>query len=337
MQDNKEPSQGELLPLIEQAEQLTQGLRELHERIGATALEELDGITRHSLQEMSTRLGGVARSVGLLAHARPSAAEPRPRTPEESLLYESILGPEFRRRFSDIQFKEPPTILRIQDDTTFVVEKQTIRLSREGIFLFNKLLLEDSGCDTAYFVQKFRRDGESLTSAKNRTRNIVKELQRALGEGVIYQLHRYRHRDLYLSKNIILIDGRSAKISALADEALLPSSDTQKSAQLDKEDAKPEQAPVITQEKPWEDADYIATQADVPVEVARAFIALHRPKLGTVFSASQMRDRPGPSEYIILNTEHFSPKFVEWAIAGLRKAKAAYEARHPDVNKRKSH
>lgn len=316
MEDNERLPRGELLLLIKEAERLTHGLCELRKAIGATALEELDDMTHYYLGEMSVRLGVIASSIGSLAGRRPLAREARPQPPEESVLYEAILGPEFRPLTSVLNFRERPTMLHIQDDATLVVGGKIIRLSREEIFIFNKLLLRGEECGTSYFAQKFRWAGQSLSNAKVQARSLIKGLQHKFGEEIIYQFQTGRSRNYYLSRNVMLIDSRNVEAPEKADNIFTPASDMQ--------------AAVAAKEKIWGDADYIAVQAGVPAEVARAFIALHRSKIGNIFSASQMLSQPGPNKHIRLQTEHFSPGFVVWAIAGLREAKAAYESRRQD-------
>lgn len=104
------------------------------------------------------------------------------------------------------------------------------------------------GAPTRFFVEKFIRDGEFMSSAHRRTMSMLKVLVDKLGENIMYQ-SQLKGRAFKISRNILLTDNRN-NVDGSVKPTPESSADDKPSSPLG--------------EDGWGNADYIAAQARVP-------------------------------------------------------------------------
>lgn len=289
-----------LTPAIETLKVGLEELYALRGTIGNTALNEADPLTRFRLAATVSTL--VAAGNALQSFAGKAWPERELKLPPEEKLYECLLGTEYFYKGTFTIYDEPPHNIVIWDDTTLIADGSLTPLTREEVYIVNKLMSDYRGAPTRFFVEKFIRDGEFMSSAQHRTLGMLKALVDKLGENIMYQ-SRLHGRVFRISRNILLTDNRNN-----IDES-------DKSTPESSADDKPG-APLG--EGGWGNADYIATQACVPLSMAKTFIALHRLKFGQEYLKPKLLRLPAETPSAFIETEHYPPQFVAWAIANLR-------------------
>lgn len=210
MSSDRQPTEAALDVHIEEAEKVIAGLRELKQRLGATAMDRLDAIARYELKLAADGFKRAAKGVQHIADAAKRRPELKP--PPDAELYVRLLGPEFREG-SWVSLDREPTIVSIQSDNTLEIEDRIIKLEPLQVYIFNRLLTNRYGLPTSFFAEKFRLADESQKQAHSRTHSMLKGFVWLLGEDIVSQSH-IKHRPFSFGGYVDFIDKREGSVVA---------------------------------------------------------------------------------------------------------------------------